>query len=133
MNTTIIDTPANFGASLVDLYMNGAVVETNPENKGCQQSEIPPAPLFPPFNDTRAGWFVVLMRGECTFALKAYNAQQQGYDALIVRNDANTSGRSSLICGGNESFSCSNITIFVTMVANFDGHELATKYTYANK
>lgn len=60
---------------------SGDVVWTGGE--GCTTGEIPPADTSDP--DPQ---IALIQRGSCFFSVKAFNAEQQGYDAYIVANSA---------------------------------------------
>jgi hypothetical protein len=69
---------AQFGPDPLGGFPSGDVVWTGGE--GCSTSDIPAA--------TTSGQIALIQRGTCFFSTKAINAEQQGYDAYIVANDA---------------------------------------------
>jgi hypothetical protein len=72
---------ALFGPDPLTTYPAGDVVWTGGE--GCSSGAIPPADAFDP--DPQ---IALIQRGTCFFSEKALNAEQQGYDAYIVANNA---------------------------------------------
>ncbi|MGA8850609.1 MAG: M28 family metallopeptidase [Aeromicrobium sp.] len=62
----------------------------NGSTSGCEASDFPPAPA----EDAVA----LIQRGTCPFGLKASNAEEAGYDAVIIFNEGQP-GRQDLIVG----------------------------------
>lgn len=79
---------ALFGQDPLEEYPAGDIVWTGGE--GCTTGAIPPADETDP--DPQ---IALIQRGSCFFSTKAFNAQQQGYDAYIVAN--NEAGGEGLI------------------------------------
>jgi hypothetical protein len=71
---------ALFGPDPMTAFPAGDVVPAG--TLGCSVGEIPPAPV----SDTPQ--IALIERGICFFSEKAFNAEQRGYDAYIVFNDA---------------------------------------------
>ncbi len=71
---------ANFGPEAVENFPLGNIVPTG--DIGCSTDVIPAAPV------STEPQIALIERGDCFFSEKAFNAQQQGYDAYIVFNDA---------------------------------------------
>lgn len=72
---------ALFGPDPIATFPAGDVIWTGDE--GCSTGDIPPADSGDP--DPQ---IALIQRGTCFFSEKAFNAEQQGYDAYIVANDA---------------------------------------------
>ncbi len=71
---------ALFGPDPLPAFPPGNIVPTG--GLGCSVGEIPPAPV------SATPQIALIERGICFFSAKAFNAQQRGYDAYIVFNDA---------------------------------------------
>jgi len=88
MNATIeeiYDLVSTFGPEIPEGGLKGVLREASPIN-GCHPlAPPPPLPSFLP--PSTRHWVALIMRGNCTFAIKVLNGQAAGYSAVIVMDD----------------------------------------------
>jgi hypothetical protein len=99
---------ALFGPDPIENFPAGDIVDTG--GLGCTTSAIPPAP------DDPDPQIALIQRGACFFSVKAFNAEQQGYDAYIVFNVDGDDGVINMSAGTDDP-----ITIPGVFIGNSNG------------
>ncbi|MBS1772646.1 MAG: T9SS type A sorting domain-containing protein [Bacteroidetes bacterium] len=94
-----------WGRALDSVWLNVEVVKAAPDITACGTI------------NTVSGKWVIIMRGDCEFGLKALNAQNKGAKGVIIVNQHAGEGPVGMGAGASGS----SVTIPVLMVSNIDG------------
>lgn len=124
-NETILfylDRMATFGPELTETGLTGNLIRVAPDNKSSCTDYRPGIPD----NDTSRNWIALILRNGCKFDDMVLNAQNLGYQGVIIQNHFKDD---SLVAMGGDSH-MSEVNIPSVFVGWTSGFEIGRKYCY---